>query len=222
MTPAVTTDDLPCGYMQLSRSGQLSHANRALRQLLGLGAGDDAPETFDSCLTPGARLYCELSVMPNLWLTGAMTEIYLTLEGAGGQVVGVLADARVSDCGTVTHWCLHTMSQREKLETELVLAKRQAEAAVAEQRQSALELANALSELQRTHVELTESNWLLKKVATVIPTCMYCDRVKTNQPDQSGWEPASHYLARSKILVSHGCCPDCTEHLLTDFGMSAE
>jgi hypothetical protein len=215
----LNADDLPCGFLRVSRTGQLLLTNSTARVMLSLPDSGAEAVPFGSRLTPGSRLYCELTVFPTLWLAGAISEVYLAIAHDQGPALSLLADARVSDCGTFSSWTLHPMAQRNQLEEELLDAKRRAEVTAEEQRRTAQQLKESLAEQERLHHELTESNWLLKKFAEVIPTCMYCHRLRN---DQSTWEVASRFLARSRVFVSHGCCPDCMSRLSDDLGVPAE
>lgn len=56
----------------------------------------------------------------------------------------------------------------------------------------------------------------LRKVAEVLPTCMYCGQVKAGA---RGWETAVEYLKRNALFLSHGCCPACTTRMQREMGV---
>jgi hypothetical protein len=96
------------------------------------------------------------------------------------------------------------VTQRARWEAAMLDARRDAERKSVEAANSATQLAQALAELK-------ENNWMLGRVAEVLPTCMYCGRVKAGE---AGWEAAIEYLKKNTTFLSHGCCPSCTDLLM--------
>ena len=69
-------------------------------------------------------------------------------------------------------------------------------------------------ELQVALDEVQSARLLLRKVEGILPICMGCGRVRSD--DDKEWLDMSEYLARSgSIALSHGYCPRCAE-LLTE------
>lgn len=72
-----------------------------------------------------------------------------------------------------------------------------------------VELAAALNELQTSY-------WHLQKIQEVLPLCMRCGRVKT---DEARWDTFVDYLRSNEIFLSHGYCPECASHAMREFGL---
>lgn len=212
-------DDLPCGWLRVADDGRILAMNAMLRALTGASAASEAILQIEALLTPAAKIYYQVSLFPGLRLGGAMDEIYLTLRHADGGEVPVLVNARRRPAERCSDWAVVRIEQRGRWEAELLLAKRTAEEASRASAQKSEELGVAKRELERTLAELKESNWMLRKAAEVLPTCMYCNRVKG---DQARWQSAIEYLKTNEIFLSHGCCPDCTAKLLADLGLDPE
>lgn len=62
--------------------------------------------------------------------------------------------------------------------------------------------------LEAAHRELRDTHWHLKKVSSVLPICMACQRVNTGEGEDS-WEAVESYLKRSSSFLSHGYCARC-------------
>lgn len=209
-------DRAPCGYLRTADDGRILETNTTLRTLLGHPPGAEVGPGLAALLGPAARAFCEISLFPNLRLAGRADEVYLTLRDRDGRDVPVLVNARRDAATGEAEWVLVRMEQRARWEEEVVRAQRLAERESAERARQAAELAAAKAELERTLAELNETNWLLRKAAEVLPTCMYCQRVKG---DRAQWESAIEYLKRNALFLSHGCCPECLDRMRADFNL---
>lgn len=78
-------------------------------------------------------------------------------------------------------------------------------------------------ELERTQQELKDaleklqsSFWHLQKMQEVLPLCMRCGKVKT---DEARWQTLVEYLKENEILLSHAYCPTCTDVVVQEHGV---
>lgn len=81
------------------------------------------------------------------------------------------------------------------------------------------ELERARDELERTLEELQTSYWHLQKIQEVLPVCVGCGKVKTDEPE---WQTVVDYLAANEIFLSHGYCPACLERYEREIGFEVE
>ncbi len=215
-SPEAGFDDVPCGWLRVADDGRILAMNATLRVMTGTVTAADATLQIEALLTPAARIYYQVSLFPGLRLAGVMDEIYLTLRNGVGGEIPVLVNARRREAERCSDWALVRIEQRGRWEAELLQARRTAEEASRASALKSEELGAAKRELERTLAELKESNWMLRKAAEVLPTCMYCSRVKG---DQARWQSAIEYLKTNAIFLSHGCCPDCTSKFMADLGL---
>ncbi|HLM56227.1 MAG TPA: STAS domain-containing protein [Pyrinomonadaceae bacterium] len=124
-------DTAPCGFLVFGDDGHVLTANATLLGWLGLGAGELAGRHLESILPPGGRIFYQSYFFPLLALHGRAEEIYLSLRGAGGEDLPVLANAvrRQSGGAHVSECVFVPMRQRRRFEDELLAAKREAEEA---------------------------------------------------------------------------------------------
>ncbi len=210
-------DRLPCGYMAVDADGRVLASNALLRHWLGGGAPRTGPEKLDQVLTPASALYYLLSLVPALQLSRQMNEVFLTLRADSETEMSVLASlSRRADSGVVD-WALMPAEQRGRWEAEILRSRQIAERESEESRRKSEELLAAKKELERVLSELKESNWLLKKAAEVLPTCMYCGDVKS---EGNQWDSALAYLRKNEVFLSHGCCPNCLPQMRKAMGLS--
>lgn len=200
---------MPCGYLAVEDNGRILASNSTLRSWLGFQPGAGFPVTLAGLLTQASSLYLELSVLPTLQLGRQLSEVYLTLRDAAGAELPMLINFRKRPASSVTDWALMQIEQRGRWEAEILRSRQLAE-------RQAQELSAAKQELERVLAELKESNWMLKKAAEVLPTCMYCGNVKFTADK---WDSALAYLSKNEVFLSHGCCPTCEPHMREQLGL---
>lgn len=200
--------ELPCGFMRTNPGGQVLAANPTLATALGYAGVEVFPDRLDALLPGPGRLYYHLNLWPTLSRGGSLEEVYLDLLPAAGALIPMLINITVADAGAAHDWALMRVSQRGRWEAAMLESRREAERKTAEAARVSAELARALE-------ELTESNWMLRKVAEVLPTCMYCGQVKAGE---RGWQTAADYLKRNAQFLSHGCCPACAARMRREMG----
>ncbi len=63
------------------------------------------------------------------------------------------------------------------------------------------------SDLARRIRELSEALVHVRTLQGILPICMYCHKIRT---DQESWDRIEHYIAQhSDAEFSHGICPEC-------------
>ncbi len=77
------------------------------------------------------------------------------------------------------------------------------------------ELVNAQRQLTKKNAELERALNQIDLLSRMIPICSNCKKIR----DDSGfWEQLESYLSRhSKMVFSHGICPECMEKLYPEF-----
>lgn len=78
------------------------------------------------------------------------------------------------------------------------------------------ELERTQRELQDVLDKLQSSFWHLEKMQEVLPLCMRCGKVKT---DEARWQTLVEYLKENEILLSHAYCPTCTDLVVQEHGV---
>lgn len=108
---------------------------------------------------------------------------------------------------------------REELEEQLLDVNRELAVVSREEARRARELTRTKEKLQDALAELENSYWHLKKVQEVLPVCMHCGRIRS---DDASWEDVVEYLKKNSIFVSHGLCPRCEERFYSDPALEDE
>jgi hypothetical protein len=209
-------DALPCGVLHLDQASGVRHVNAYLRELLRLTSQDPSPVQLSDLLTPAADLYVQTTVIPTLQLVGTVDEAYLTLRPRYGPDVPILVNARLRPDHEGSDWVCIRVEQRSRWEFEMLQAKRLADERRIENEVQTRALEATSAQLAAALNDVRESHWLLRKAAEVLPTCMYCHRVRG---DADQWQSAMDYLRNNTTFLSHGCCPACRDHVMHDLGM---
>lgn len=70
------------------------------------------------------------------------------------------------------------------------------------------------ADLARRIRELSEALAHVRTLQGILPICMYCHKIRT---DQESWDRIEHYIAEhSDAEFSHGICPDCMRKYHSD------
>lgn len=195
--------------MRTDSEDRIVAANPALADSLGFPGVSALPDRLDRLLPRAGILYFQITMLPTLKTSGGMEEVYLDFLTQSGETMPMLISLRITGEPGVYDWALMRVTQRGLWEAAMLEARREAERKTAEAAEAAANLAQALAELKA-------NNWLLGKVAEVLPTCMYCGKVKAGQ---DGWQTAIDYLKNNMEFLSHGCCPGCTVRMRRDMGL---
>ena len=81
------------------------------------------------------------------------------------------------------------------------------------------EIERVRDELEQTLEELQTSYWHLQKIQEVLPVCVGCGKVKS---DEIEWQNVVDYLAANEIFLSHGYCPACLAIYEREIGLGVE
>lgn len=81
------------------------------------------------------------------------------------------------------------------------------------------ELERAQFQLEQTLEQLQTSYWHLQKIQEVLPVCVGCGKVKT---DEAEWQNVVDYLAANEIFLSHGYCPTCLDNYEREIDFEVE
>ncbi|WKB56106.1 PAS domain-containing sensor histidine kinase [Eleftheria terrae] len=119
----------PCGLMTVADDGRVLAANEELLTLLGRSSDTLRGLHLTDVLSPGARLYAEIVVLPALHVEGRVDEVELVLLDSTGRELHVLASARrrPARAGLVNEFALLPLRQRRQLEDKLLQARRTAD-----------------------------------------------------------------------------------------------
>jgi hypothetical protein len=205
----VLCEALPCGFLRSDSDGQVVAANPALAEALGYSGVGALPDRLEDLLPGSGILFYQINMLPTLAMRGGMEEVYLDFLTAAGETMPMLMNLKAAEESGAYDWALMRVTQRGLWEAAMLEARREAERKTEEAAEAAEKLARALAELK-------ENNWLLSKVAEVLPTCMYCGNVKAGQ---DGWQTAIDYMKHNMEFLSHGCCPECRPRMRRDMGL---
>lgn len=77
------------------------------------------------------------------------------------------------------------------------------------------ELVNAQRQLTKKNAELEKAIKQIDMLSRMIPICSNCKKIRD---DDGFWEQLESYMSRhSKMVFSHGICPDCMVKLYPDY-----
>lgn len=160
--------EAPFLYFAVSDSGQIRHVNNRLCQALGYTQQELTGQKLDVIYTLASRIFHQTHFFPLLKLHGAAEEIYITLKAKDGQELPVLINAERKQQGeeAISSYAGIVVQNRKKFETELVAARKAAEAAINENtvlieakklaQQQAEALDKQMQMVQRQNDELTQ------------------------------------------------------------------
>jgi len=65
--------------------------------------------------------------------------------------------------------------------------------------------------------ELEEAMAQIKQLTGIIPICMHCHKIRTDEPGTEAWLRLERYIMQhSEATFSHGVCPECVEEHYPD------
>jgi sigma-B regulation protein RsbU (phosphoserine phosphatase) len=138
-------DQAACGLLVTAADGTIVHANRTFRAWMGMDCGSLPGKRLQDLLTVGGRIFHQTQWAPLLQMQGSVSEIKLDLVHADGHRIPMVmnAVAREHDGALLHELALFVATDRHAYETELLRARRNAEALLVEQQrtQDALTLA---------------------------------------------------------------------------------
>jgi sigma-B regulation protein RsbU (phosphoserine phosphatase) len=127
-------DFAPCGYISFKDDGKIVHVNHTLSNWLGYSADDLKGKSIEHIFTLATRIFYNTHFFPLVKLHTKAEEIFISLVTKDKKDIPVLVNAeRRSEEGVaIIHCVFIQVNQRKQYEEEILKAKRDAEAAVKE------------------------------------------------------------------------------------------
>ncbi|MEH7095858.1 PP2C family protein-serine/threonine phosphatase [Neobacillus vireti] len=153
-------DHAPCGFLTLSEDGLILSINHTLLKILDYTQNPLRGQHVNSILTVPARLFFQFYFFPLIKLEQQVEEMYISLVSSKGDEIPVLINAlqKKRKGTTVLECILIPMRKRSEYENELLLAKKETEAALKAKDQANAELEATLKKLEKQKEELLELN----------------------------------------------------------------
>src|SRR3954449_4991703 len=126
-------ENAPCGYVSTRPNERITKINRTLELWLGYNRDQLVGKRFQDILNIAGKIYYETHFAPLLRMQGFFNEVALDLVGNTGQQLPVLVNAvdRRDEAGQVRfiRITIFNATDRRRYERELLVARRNAEAA---------------------------------------------------------------------------------------------
>ncbi|WP_100405847.1 PP2C family protein-serine/threonine phosphatase [Bacillus solitudinis] len=150
----------PCGFLTISEDGVILSINHTLLTILESHLDKLRGKHINSILTVPSQLFHQFYFVPLIKLERQIEEMNISLESENGKEIPVIMNAlpRKRNGRTVIDCVLIPMGKRSKYEGELLIAKKEAEAALIAKHQANAELEVALKNLREKQEELLELN----------------------------------------------------------------
>ena len=125
-------NNAPCGFITVMDGGEIAEINATLLAILGYEREEIVGVPADKIFSAAGRIFYQTHFFPLLKLKGKVAEIYLSLRSKDGRNIPVLVNALRADRGgvVVNDFIFVEMHQRYEYETEILKAKKEAEAAI--------------------------------------------------------------------------------------------
>ncbi len=149
----------PCGFLTFTDNGQILAVNATLLQLLGYELDELRGQHINLILPLSSRIFYQSHFFPLLKLHGHVEEIYISLRSKQGKTLPVLLNAVSQErSGVFINDCIFVLlHQRIQYEDELIVAKKNAEAAIHAQNQANAALQQAQIALESKQAELLDT-----------------------------------------------------------------
>jgi phosphoserine phosphatase RsbU/P len=153
-------DHAPCGFLTLSEDGIILSSNHTLLKILDYTQIPLKGQHVNSILTVPARLFFQFYFFPLIKLEQQVEEMYISLMSSNGEEIPVLINAlqKKGKETTVLECILIPMRKRNEYENELLLAKKETEAALKAKDQANAKLEAILKKQEMQKEELLELN----------------------------------------------------------------
>jgi sigma-B regulation protein RsbU (phosphoserine phosphatase) len=128
-------EDAPCGLLQTEEDGRILWANRTFCRWTGHTLEQmTGGRRLQDLLTMGGRIFHQTHWSPLLRMQGSISEVKLEIEQPGGERLPVIMNATLhaGSGRTLQEVAVYVARDRDKYERELLQARRNLEAAVAE------------------------------------------------------------------------------------------
>lgn len=155
----------PCGFLTLSQDGIILSINETLLKLLEKTLDQLIKKHVNSILTVPSQLFYQLYFVPIIMRERKIEEMYLSIQSSNGEEVPVILNASIQNKnGVLIIDCvLFPIRKRNDYENELIIAKKEAEAALLAKHEANNELQIALKTLQSKQEELLKLNEMNQK-----------------------------------------------------------
>lgn len=162
VTFAMLYDRAPCGLLSAETGGRIIGVNDTLCRWLGYTRDElTGGRKLNDLLTMGGRLFCQTHLLPLLQMQGSVAEVQLELRPHEGHLMPVLMSVmriRAPDSGGRDDFAFMLSADRKKYEQELLKARRDAEAALAERHRALESLRTTEGQLRVLNDELVAAN----------------------------------------------------------------
>ncbi|WP_078429615.1 SpoIIE family protein phosphatase [Alkalihalobacterium alkalinitrilicum] len=150
----------PCGFVTLTEEGTIITINQSLLRLLGYREDELDQQHIHKILTAPAQMFYQLYFFPLVKIEGKVEEMYLSLRMKTGEEIPILLNAKQNQRENITviDCVFIPVRKRDEYENELLIAKKEAEAALHAKNQTNAELEIALQTLETKQVELVQLN----------------------------------------------------------------
>lgn len=132
-------ENAPCGFVSADRQGRITRVNAILARWVGATPVDLTGRRFSELLTIGGKIFYETHFAPQLRMQGAITEVTLDLACADGARLPVLVNAverrDAEGQPQLIRYTIFNASERRRYERDLLLAKGDAERAMAAEKE---------------------------------------------------------------------------------------
>jgi PAS domain S-box-containing protein len=154
-------ENAPCGLLLTNTDGTIRRINATLARWLGYAADDLVDKRrIQDLLTMGGRVFHQTHWAPLLQIQGSVAEVKLEMRHSDGHSVPMLLNAicRSHDEAQYHELAFMVVNDRHKYERELLLARRNAEAALAARAEAERELNASRDELRLANALLWETD----------------------------------------------------------------
>ncbi|MFC0561200.1 SpoIIE family protein phosphatase [Halalkalibacter alkalisediminis] len=153
-------NDAPCGFLALSDEGTIVSINQTLLSLLGYSLEELSKQNINCILSVPAQMFYQLYFFPLVKVEKQVEEMYISLLTKKGEEIPVLLNAcrKEKDGVPLTNCVLIPMRKRNEFENKLLLARNEAEQALAAKNKANSDLEMVLKTLETKQEELLELN----------------------------------------------------------------
>ncbi len=150
----------PCGFLTLSREGKINTVNQTLLKILNYDERQLIGQHINITLTKSSQIFFQLYFTPLINVKHHVEEMYLSFVAKDGEEIPVLLNASLitNEVQEIIACVAIPMRKRSEFESQLLYAKKAAEAALKEKNNVLSKLENTLNTLQTKQEQLLEVN----------------------------------------------------------------
>lgn len=160
----------PCGFVTLSKNGNLLSCNQTMSQLLGYDTSQLVGQHINFILSESAKIFIQLYFFPLVTVQHRVEEMYLSLVNKHGEEISILMNASLTqDTDNPLIRCvIIPMKKRDEYENQLLMAKKVAEDALQKKNKAYAYLEGTLNTLKSNQQKLLSVNIENQKFKTEI------------------------------------------------------